>query len=52
MIKKGWIRETISAGSGLERKRLYQLTESGREALEAEIARLDRMLKNAEEVRG
>ena len=51
MIKKGWIRETISAGSGLDRKRLYQLTGAGREALDAEIARLDRMLKNAEEVR-
>ena len=50
MIKKGWIRETMSGEGGLERRRLYQLTEAGREALEAEIARLDRMLRNAEEV--
>ncbi len=50
MMKKGWIREIMSAEGGLERRRLYQLTDSGREALRAEIARLKRMLENAEEV--
>ena len=48
MMKKGWIRETMSNETGLERRRLYQLTDSGREALRAEINRLRRMLKNAE----
>ncbi|MBQ6469873.1 MAG: PadR family transcriptional regulator [Lachnospiraceae bacterium] len=35
MMKKGWIREIISNEAGLERRRLYQLTDTGREALRA-----------------
>ena len=50
MMKKGWIREIISNEEGLERRRLYQLTDAGREALRTEIARLRRMLENAQEV--
>lgn len=50
MIKKGWIREIMSNEPGQERRRLYQLSGSGREALRAEITRLRRMLENAEEV--
>lgn len=50
MMKKGWIQEIISNEPGLERKRLYNLTESGKEALRAEISRLKRMLANTEEV--
>ena len=50
MMKKGWIREIMSNEAGLERRRLYQLTDAGREVLRAEIARLRRMLENAEEV--
>ncbi|MDD6037141.1 MAG: PadR family transcriptional regulator [Lachnospiraceae bacterium] len=50
MMKKGWIKEIISDEPGLERKRLYNLTESGKEALRAEISRLKRMLANTEEV--
>ena len=50
MMKKGWIRETMSEEPGQERRRLYQLTDEGREALRGEIARLRRMLANAEEV--
>ena len=50
MMKKGWIREIVSDEAGPERRRLYQLTEAGREALRVEIARLQRMLKNAEGV--
>lgn len=50
MIKKGWIREIMSAEGGLERRRQYVLTDEGREALRAEISRLRRMLENAEEV--
>ena len=50
MMKKGWIREIMSSEPGQERRRLYQLTDSGRDALRAEIARLRRMLANAEEV--
>lgn len=49
MMKKGWIRETLSDEPGLERRRLYELTEAGQEALRAEIERLRRMLRNAEE---
>ena len=50
MMKKGWIVEIVSNEPGQERRRLYQLTESGREALRAEVARLQRMLENAQEV--
>ena len=50
MMKKGWIREILSDEPGVERRRLYQLTEDGREALRGEIARLRRMLDNAEGV--
>jgi DNA-binding PadR family transcriptional regulator len=50
MIKKGWIREVMSAEGGSERRRKYVLTDEGRSALRAEISRLRRMLENAEEV--
>lgn len=50
MMKKGWIKEIISDISGIERKRLYSLTEEGREALHNEIKRLKRMLASVEGV--
>lgn len=50
MLKKGWIRESMSNEPGLERRRLYQLTDAGREALKGEVSRLRRMLENAEGV--
>ena len=50
MMKKGWIREIMSNEAGTERRRLYQLTDSGREVLRAEVERLRRMLENAEGV--
>ena len=50
MMKKGWIREIMSDEPGQERRRLYQLTDSGRTALRAEIKRLQRMLENAQGV--
>ncbi|MDD6327849.1 MAG: helix-turn-helix transcriptional regulator [Lachnospiraceae bacterium] len=49
MMKKGWIQEIFSNNPGLERKRLYQLTDSGKEVLRTEISRLKRMLANIEE---
>ncbi len=50
MMKEGWICEIMSDEPGVERRRLYKLTEEGREALRTEIARLSRMLENAQEV--
>ena len=50
MMKKGWIREIMSNDAAIERRRQYQLTDAGREALRAEIQRLKRMLENAEGV--
>lgn len=50
MMKKGWIKEIMSTEAGVERKRLYCLTESGEEALQVELKRLKRMLASAEEV--
>ncbi len=49
MMKKGWIAEVMSSEPGTERKRMYSLTEEGREVLSSEIARLRRMLENVEE---
>lgn len=49
MMKKGWIDEIISTEQGIERKRLYRLTDAGREILRNEIARLRRMLESAGE---
>ena len=49
MMKKGWITEVTSNEPGTERKRMYSLTDAGREALAGEIARLRRMLENVEE---
>ena len=46
MMKKGWIKEIMSDGVGMERKRLYSLTTTGEEALQNEIARLRRMLES------
>lgn len=48
MMKKGWIREIMGQGEGMERRRLYTLTDAGKEALETEIGRLKRMLAAAE----
>ena len=50
MMKKGWIEEVVSNEPGVERKRLYCLTASGKEALTMEINRLRRMLANTEGV--
>lgn len=49
MLKKGWIQETMSDEPGRERRRLYRLTDAGREALRVEIERLRRMLQSAGE---
>ena len=48
MMKKGWIKEIVSNEPGMERRRLYCLTETGEEALREEIKRLRRMLEGAE----
>lgn len=48
MMKKGWIKEIMSSEPGMERKRLYSLTELGKDALLTEIARLKRMLSSVE----
>ena len=50
MMKKGWIKEIMSTEPGLERRRLYCLTEAGQTALRDEVERLKRMLANVEEV--
>ncbi|MFR9232184.1 MAG: PadR family transcriptional regulator [Eisenbergiella massiliensis] len=60
MMKKGWIAE-CDAEPGMERrgsrntgvrKKLYVLTDTGRQALEAELVRLIEMLKSAEKIIG
>lgn len=50
MMKKGWIKETMSTEPGAERRRLYCLTQEGRNVFRDEVKRLKRMLANVEEV--
>ena len=48
-MKKGWITEVVSDEPGSEKKRLYSLTELGKEAFKAEIERLKRMIATVTE---
>ena len=50
MMKKGWITETISNKAREEKKRRYKLTDEGLAALQAEVARLKRMLSVFNEI--
>ena len=50
MMKKGWIAESKDDGENSDRRRMYELTEEGREALDAEIRRLKRLLAGADAV--
>lgn len=53
MMKKGWIKECGSErDSGQERRRLYELTDIGKEVLLSEIIRLREVLSNAEKIMG
>ncbi|MBQ5676809.1 MAG: PadR family transcriptional regulator [Lachnospiraceae bacterium] len=44
MMKKNWIRETLSTNPEDKRKRLYELTELGKEVLENEILRIKHLV--------
>ena len=44
MMKKNWIRETLSTNPEDKRKRLYELTVLGRDVLENEILRLKHLV--------
>ena len=50
MMKKGWIRETKSHNPDDERKRLYELTDLGREILRGEIERLKKLIESSDRV--
>lgn len=52
MMKKGWIVESNQHEEGMERRRMYELTDTGREVLQGEIRRLQHLLACAEEVMG
>jgi len=52
MIRKGWIREVDSDDPADRRKRLYALTEAGKNALDEELARLHRLIEGADSVMG
>lgn len=49
MMKRGWIVERELAG-GYERKRVYEITAAGREALIGEVERLRLLTAGADEV--
>ena len=46
----GWIRETFSDNPDDKRKRLYELTDSGRDILEQELRRLKHLVEISEKV--
>lgn len=50
MRKKGWIKEIECTDGDRKGKRLYELTTHGREVLQKEIIRLNRLLKGAKEL--
>ncbi|MCK9313017.1 MAG: PadR family transcriptional regulator [Methanocorpusculum sp.] len=49
LLEKGWI---ISAGEPDSRKKEYQITESGKKAVDCEIHRLEELLANGRKVTG
>lgn len=49
MMKKGWIQESNSE-PGMERRRMYELTDTGRAVLETEVGRLKHLIECAKEV--
>src|SRR5437870_1983422 len=47
LMESGWVEETDGPGDEDERRRYYRLTRSGREALRAEVARLEALVRGA-----
>jgi DNA-binding PadR family transcriptional regulator len=48
LMETGWVEETDGPGeAGDERRRYYRLTKGGRTALEAEVQRLDALVRAA-----
>ena len=52
MLKKGWIVETESDDPNDNRKRLYKLTDEGRNVLEEEVDRVRMLVERADAVFG
>lgn len=48
MIRKGWIKEQLSVNGGFSRRRMYRLTDAGRDALLGEVARLHHLMEVAD----
>jgi len=48
MIRKGWIEEQPSEDGGFSRRRMYRLTDAGRDVLLGEVARLRHLVDVAE----
>lgn len=47
MIKKGWIRDSITVDDSDDRRRTYEITKEGTEILYGEIKRLKELLNSA-----
>jgi len=50
MLKRGWIKETPSISMDDRKKRLYEITESGKFILESEITRINKLIKSYETI--
>jgi DNA-binding PadR family transcriptional regulator len=47
LMESGWVEETDGPGDTDERRRYYRLSRAGRDALKAEIDRLDALVRGA-----
>lgn len=50
MLKKGWIAEYNDNQQGSERRRMYSLTESGKQAFLDEYKRISKLTESAKEI--
>lgn len=50
MLKKGWIAESNNNQQGSERRRMYQLTELGRQTFLEEYKRISALTESAKEI--
>jgi DNA-binding PadR family transcriptional regulator len=50
LVEKGWI--VLCGGAAGDRKKEYTITQAGREAVEAEIRRLEELLGNGRSIAG
>lgn len=51
LLEGGWIREVSGPGTGERRRRYYRITKDGNAALDAELQRMESMLRKSKALR-